>query len=124
MLRDGMRRYLRNLWNFIDFSRNFLYVLCFVFRGAGFIQQREQVAADPQSAFVPREQWSEFDPQLVADGLFAAANILRQGQQPVQALSATLRKARSGNVLIVPAALSSWSICSPSTPTWGRCRYP
>lgn len=77
MLREGMRRYLRNLWNFIDFTRNFLYVLCFVFRGAAFFQQRSQIAADPQSAFVPRDRWSEFDPQLVGDGLFAAANILR-----------------------------------------------
>ncbi|XP_034250296.1 transient-receptor-potential-like protein [Thrips palmi] len=76
MLREGMRRYLRNLWNFIDFSRNLLYVLCFVFRAAAFVQQRREVAADPQSAFVPRERWSEFDPQLVGDGVFAAANIL------------------------------------------------
>lgn len=29
-----------------------------------------------QTAFIPREEWDTFDPQLISEGLFAAANIL------------------------------------------------
>lgn len=25
--REGVKKYLRNMWNFIDFSRNFLYIM-------------------------------------------------------------------------------------------------
>lgn len=30
--REGIKKYLRNMWNFIDFSRNFLYVLVALLR--------------------------------------------------------------------------------------------
>lgn len=30
--REGIRNYLRNMWNFIDFSRNSLYCLVFLLR--------------------------------------------------------------------------------------------
>lgn len=30
----------------------------------------------PQTAFIPREEWNAYDPQLISEGLFAAANIL------------------------------------------------
>lgn len=74
---EGMQSYLRNLWNFIDFTRNFLYILVFVLRVAAFIQQRNEILADSSTAYIPREQWNAFDPQLIAEGLFAGANIFR-----------------------------------------------
>ena len=72
---DGLRAYLRDMWNFIDFTRNFLYVATMVLRTAAYLQQRTEISQDPMAALVPRETWSDFDPQLIAEGLFAAANI-------------------------------------------------
>lgn len=40
-----------------------------------YVQQRSEIALDPQTAYIPRELWDDFDPQLIAEGLFAAANI-------------------------------------------------
>uniref|UniRef100_A0A1B6EER2 Transient receptor ion channel domain-containing protein n=1 Tax=Clastoptera arizonana TaxID=38151 RepID=A0A1B6EER2_9HEMI len=73
---EGIRSYLRNMWNFIDFLRNSFYVSVFILRFAAYIQQSQQIAADPSTAYIPREQWDSFDPQLIAEGAFAAANIL------------------------------------------------
>ena len=73
---DGLRAYLRDLWNFIDFMRNTLYVGTALLRIAAYVQQKNEISSDSSAAFVPRESWSDFDPQLIAEGLFAAANIL------------------------------------------------
>ncbi|KAH8270758.1 hypothetical protein KR018_000206 [Drosophila ironensis] len=71
----GMKCYLRNMWNFIDFLRNSLYVSVMCLRAFAYIQQATEIAHDPQMAFIPREKWHDFDPQLIAEGLFAAANV-------------------------------------------------
>ncbi|BES91487.1 transient receptor [Nesidiocoris tenuis] len=75
MWTEGIRKYLRNMWNFIDFMRNSLYVAVLVLRVAAYISQRSQIANDPATAYIPREEWDAFDPQLIAEGLFAAANV-------------------------------------------------
>ncbi|XP_063978910.1 transient-receptor-potential-like protein [Diachasmimorpha longicaudata] len=72
---DGLRAYLRDLWNFIDFTRNSLYVGTFLLRFAAYVQQMTEISNDESARFIPREQWSDFDPQLIAEGLFAAANV-------------------------------------------------
>ncbi|XP_049878326.1 transient-receptor-potential-like protein isoform X2 [Pectinophora gossypiella] len=72
---EGIRSYLRNMWNFIDFTRNSLYVAVALLRFAAYLQQAAQIRRDPQTKFIPRENWDAFDPQLIAEGLFAAANI-------------------------------------------------
>ncbi|KAG6440271.1 hypothetical protein O3G_MSEX001204 [Manduca sexta] len=72
---EGIRSYLRNMWNFIDFTRNSLYVAVAVLRFAAYIQQTSEIRRDQQTKFIPRESWDAFDPQLIAEGLFAAANI-------------------------------------------------
>lgn len=74
---EGIQSYLRNMWNFIDFTRNSLYVAVALLRFAAYIQQTTEIRRDPQTMFIPREQWDPFDPQLIAEGLFAAANIFR-----------------------------------------------
>lgn len=74
---EGMQSYLRNLWNFIDFSRNFLYTAVIILRIAAYIQQTSEIKSDPAIAYIRREEWNAFDPQLIAEGLFAAANIFR-----------------------------------------------
>uniref|UniRef100_A0A1I8N2Y0 Transient receptor ion channel domain-containing protein n=1 Tax=Musca domestica TaxID=7370 RepID=A0A1I8N2Y0_MUSDO len=71
----GMKCYLRNMWNFIDFLRNSLYISVMCMRTFAYIQQSREISKDPKMAFVPREQWDDFDPQLIAEGLFAAANV-------------------------------------------------
>ncbi|KOC68495.1 Transient-receptor-potential-like protein [Habropoda laboriosa] len=72
---DGLKAYLRDMWNFIDFTRNFLYIATAILRTAAYLQQRSEISHDPMAALVPRETWSDFDPQLIAEGLFAGANI-------------------------------------------------
>lgn len=74
---EGMQSYLRDLWNFIDFSRNFLYCMVFLLRVVAYIQQNSEISRDPLTAYSRREEWQAFDPQLIAEGLFAAANIFR-----------------------------------------------
>uniref|UniRef100_A0A1I8P5H8 Transient receptor ion channel domain-containing protein n=1 Tax=Stomoxys calcitrans TaxID=35570 RepID=A0A1I8P5H8_STOCA len=71
----GMKCYLRNMWNFIDFLRNSLYISVVCLRTLAYIQQAREIALDPKMAYVPREKWNDFDPQLIAEGLFAAANV-------------------------------------------------
>lgn len=72
---EGIRSYLRNMWNFIDFSRNFLYCCVTLLRAMAYIQQMSEINKDPSTAYIAREHWDDFDPQLIAEGLFAAANI-------------------------------------------------
>ncbi|XP_058456664.1 transient-receptor-potential-like protein [Malaya genurostris] len=72
---EGMQSYLRNMWNFIDFSRNFLYCCVALLRTIAYIQQTSEIAKDPSTAYISREDWDDFDPQLIAEGLFAAANV-------------------------------------------------
>nr|QDR50958.1 transient receptor potential-like protein [Heliconius melpomene] len=72
---QGIRCYLRNMWNFIDFTRNSLYAAVFVLRFAAYLQQSAEIRRNPETRFIPREKWDDFDPQLIAEGLFAAANI-------------------------------------------------
>lgn len=62
---EGCRSYLRNMWNFIDFSRNSLYCFVFLFRGIAYYQQTQQIKQDPATAFIPKENWDDFDPQLL-----------------------------------------------------------
>jgi hypothetical protein len=54
-----------------------MYVIVIVLRVYAYISENMQITYDPSSAFIPREKWDTFDPQIVADTLFAAANILR-----------------------------------------------
>jgi transient-receptor-potential-like protein len=65
ILGSGIRAYLRDMWNFIDFMRNALYCFVFVFRVIAFFQQLNQVNQDPSTAFRPKETWDDFDPQLI-----------------------------------------------------------
>jgi len=76
--RDGLKRYLaHNAWNYVEFARNKMYVTVIALRVYAYVTENSQILADLSSAFIPREKWETFDPQLVADALFAASNILR-----------------------------------------------
>ncbi|XP_055538332.1 transient-receptor-potential-like protein [Wyeomyia smithii] len=75
IINEGLRSYLRNMWNFIDFSRNFLYCCVALLRLIAYIQQTSEISKDSSTAYIAREHWDDFDPQLIAEGLFAGANI-------------------------------------------------
>ncbi|KAK4323529.1 hypothetical protein Pmani_005763 [Petrolisthes manimaculis] len=74
--RESLRKYLGNMWNLLDIMRDSLYSMTMVLRLIAFIQQSQEISRAPSTAFIPREEWDTFDPQLVSEGLFAAANIL------------------------------------------------
>ena len=40
-------------------------------------QVQKEMANNNSSALLPREQWDTWDPMLISEGLFAAANIFR-----------------------------------------------
>ncbi|KAF2365767.1 Ion transport domain [Trinorchestia longiramus] len=64
------------MWNVIDFITNALYVATVALRIVSFYQvEREQAAHVVQSNSLSRDQWDTWDPMLIAEGLFAAANI-------------------------------------------------
>ncbi|CAG7823672.1 unnamed protein product [Allacma fusca] len=75
LFRNGFLAYVSNMWNAIDFLRNALYCAVALLRAWAYLEQQNEIASDPQKAFIPREEWDDFDPQLIAEGLFAAANI-------------------------------------------------
>lgn len=76
--KDGLKRYLDyNTWNYVEFARNKMYVAVIALRTYAYITENIQITNDPSSAYIPREKWDTFDPQILADALFAASNILR-----------------------------------------------
>lgn len=77
MWKNGVGRYIRNLWNVIDVCRDVAYLLAMALRVAAYIQQQQEIQGNPAAAYIPREEWDDFDPQLIAEGVFAMANILR-----------------------------------------------
>lgn len=51
--------------------------MVFLLRVVAYLQQSSEIARDPLTAYSRREEWQAFDPHLIAEGLFAAANIFR-----------------------------------------------
>ncbi|XP_060800629.1 transient receptor potential-gamma protein isoform X2 [Amyelois transitella] len=70
----GLREYVHDMWNVIDFVTNSLYVATVALRIVSHFQVRREMAA----GLVwnqPRENWDAWDPMLLSEGLFSAANI-------------------------------------------------
>ncbi|CAL8134700.1 unnamed protein product [Orchesella dallaii] len=70
----GLREYVSDMWNVLDFVTNSLYVATIALR----IVARYQVeysSVEGMSKETKRENWDTWDPMLIAEGLFAAANI-------------------------------------------------
>ncbi|VVC45285.1 Transient receptor potential channel,Transient receptor ion channel domain,Ion transport domain,Transient [Cinara cedri] len=75
--KDGLKRYLEhNAWNYVEFARNKMYIAVIALRTYAYITENIQITNDPSSAYIPREKWDTFDPQILAEALFAASNIL------------------------------------------------
>ncbi|KAG7305825.1 hypothetical protein JYU34_009975 [Plutella xylostella] len=70
----GLREYVHDMWNVIDFVTNSLYVATVALRVVSHFQVRREQARGLQWN-QPREQWDAWDPMLLSEGLFSAANI-------------------------------------------------
>lgn len=71
----GLREYVNDMWNVIDFVTNSLYVATIALRLVAYYKVQEELRAGSNSAHLPREHWDTWDPMLISEGLFAAANI-------------------------------------------------
>ncbi|XP_076362865.1 transient receptor potential-gamma protein-like [Tachypleus tridentatus] len=71
----GLIEYVNDMWNIIDFITNSLYVATVALRIVAYFQVQKEIALKTGTAFLPRERWDAWDPILISEGLFAAANI-------------------------------------------------
>ncbi|XP_076619198.1 transient receptor potential cation channel gamma isoform X3 [Colletes latitarsis] len=73
----GLEEYVNDMWNVIDFVTNSLYVATVALRVVAYYRvQKEMESQGPQIVFeLQREQWDTWDPMLISEGLFSAANI-------------------------------------------------
>lgn len=75
----GLEEYVNDMWNVIDFVTNSLYVATVALRVVAYYRvQKENEGREPGSIIeLQREQWDTWDPMLISEGLFSAANIFR-----------------------------------------------
>lgn len=76
----GLEEYINDMWNVIDFVTNSLYVATVALRVVAYYRvQKENEAFNNGAPIVElqREQWDTWDPMLISEGLFSAANIFR-----------------------------------------------
>lgn len=79
----GLKEYMNDMWNVIDFITNSLYVATAALRVVAYYRvQRERAIDDPRLreqgvTELQREEWDAWDPMLISEGLFSAANIFR-----------------------------------------------
>lgn len=74
----GLEEYVNDMWNVIDFVTNSLYVATVALRIVAYYRvQKEKEAQIGHVTELQREQWDSWDPMLISEGLFSAANIFR-----------------------------------------------
>ncbi|CAM1302717.1 TRPC1 (predicted) [Pycnogonum litorale] len=73
---DGLMEYISDMWNIIDFVTNSLYVATIGLRIVAYFQVQKELRLKQGTAGLAREYWDAWDPMLIAEGLFSAANIL------------------------------------------------
>lgn len=71
----GLHEYVHDMWNVIDFVTNSLYVATVALRVVSYFQVQKEMLFNRQAADLPRENWDTWDPMLISEGLFSAANI-------------------------------------------------
>ncbi|XP_042212142.1 transient-receptor-potential-like protein [Homarus americanus] len=69
---EGLTAYIRQWWNWLDFIMLSLYLCTFSLRAVAFIQITTNKYGPRE---VPRSQWPANDPTLIAEGVFAVANV-------------------------------------------------
>lgn len=71
----GVHGYLNDMWNVIDFVTNSLYVATVALRVVSYYQVKKEMFTNNNAVDLPREKWDTWDPMLISEGLFSAANI-------------------------------------------------
>ncbi|KAE8743870.1 hypothetical protein FOCC_FOCC009501, partial [Frankliniella occidentalis] len=71
----GLEEYANDMWNVIDFVTNSLYVATVALRVVAYYQVQKEKELSGEMVDLPREQWDTWDPMLISEGLFSAANI-------------------------------------------------
>ncbi|XP_044587322.1 transient receptor potential-gamma protein isoform X3 [Cotesia glomerata] len=72
----GLEEYVNDMWNVIDFVTNSLYVATVALRVVAYYRvQKENEGQLGEVIELQREQWDTWDPMLISEGLFSAANI-------------------------------------------------
>ncbi|GAU98498.1 hypothetical protein RvY_09636 [Ramazzottius varieornatus] len=71
----GIYEYLHDMWNFLDFITNSLYIAVIILRLVAYWQVQQEQATGNMAYALERKKWDAFDPTLISEGLFAAANI-------------------------------------------------
>ncbi|CAH1777716.1 unnamed protein product [Owenia fusiformis] len=72
---EGARAYIHDMWNILDFITNSLYLATIALRAVAYIKVEQEKAIGLETANLPRKEWDAYDPNLIAEGLFATANI-------------------------------------------------
>lgn len=73
----GLEEYVNDMWNVIDFVTNSLYVATVALRLVSYYKVQKEIMRGEETASQPRENWDSWDPMLLSEGLFSAANIFR-----------------------------------------------
>lgn len=63
------------MWNILDFINNSIYVATITLRIIAYYQTKKEIMNGVSSLAYQRENWDDFDPILLSEGLFATANI-------------------------------------------------
>lgn len=71
----GFVAYIKNLWNFIDFSRNLLFGIVYILRVIAYVVALTN--NDEKWLDAKKEHWEPFEMQFICEGLFATASIFR-----------------------------------------------
>ncbi|XP_013421841.2 transient receptor potential-gamma protein isoform X1 [Lingula anatina] len=72
---EGAQEYIQDMWNILDFATNTLYIATITLRIVAYMNVERDVSGGVPTRYVPRKDWNAFDPNLIAEGTFAAANI-------------------------------------------------
>ncbi|XP_043598776.1 transient receptor potential-gamma protein isoform X3 [Bombus pyrosoma] len=71
----GLEEYVNDMWNVIDFVTNSLYVATAALRVVAYYRVQKETQKSGSMIELQREQWDTWDPMLISEGLFSAANI-------------------------------------------------
>ncbi|XP_064637834.1 transient receptor potential-gamma protein-like isoform X2 [Lineus longissimus] len=74
---DGIKNYIADMVNLLDFITNSLYLATLALRVVSFMEIRndEKTEQGKYAGFLHRRNWDTWDPHLISEGLFAWANI-------------------------------------------------
>lgn len=70
---EGLKAYVRQWWNWLDFIMLSLYLCTFSLRIVAFAHSQNVKDFGPN--IMPRTEWPDADPTLISEGVFAIANV-------------------------------------------------